>query len=213
MGDRVVPGMGNELREFVENALNKTGVEVFTSTKVMRLTRNSVTIEHNGVAEEIETAGVVWTAGVRVSPLIESLELQKNERGLIIVDATLQAHGRTEVFALGDIAYFTDANPRIVGTAQLAYQQSRLAADNIKAYLHGRDLKTKYFEELGEAVSLGTENAALLVGNKPFGGPLARQARFALYTGRLPTWHHRLKVGSSWFFGGTAPRPLQPLGL
>ena len=34
----------------------------------------------------------------------------------------------------------------------------------------------------------------------------------ALYTARLPTWHHRLKVGASWFFEGTTARPLQPLG-
>jgi hypothetical protein len=39
-------------------------------------------------------------------------------------------------------------------------------------------------------------------------GQLARQARFALYTTRLPTWQHRLKVGAAWFFGGKTPRPL-----
>ena len=69
-------------------------------------------------------------------------------------------------------------------------------------------------EELGEALSLGTERGAvLLAGGKAFGGALARQARFALYTSRLPTWHHRLRVGASWFFCGTEPRPLLPLGM
>jgi hypothetical protein len=34
-----------------------------------------------------------------------------------------------------------------------------------------------------------------------------------MYTARLPTWHHRLRVGASWFFEGTQPRPLQPLGF
>jgi hypothetical protein len=29
----------------------------------------------------------------------------------------------------------------------------------------------------------------------------------------LPTWHHRLRVGASWFFEGTTPQPLLPLGL
>ena len=36
---------------------------------------------------------------------------------------------------------------------------------------------------------------------------------FALYTSRLPTWHHRLRVGASWFFEGTTPQPLLPLGF
>ncbi|HBB87881.1 MAG TPA: hypothetical protein DC047_09720, partial [Blastocatellia bacterium] len=77
----------------------------------------------------------------------------------------------------------------------------------------GEPLHTKHFEELGEAVSLGTERAAVLAGGKVFGGPLARQARFAMYTARLPTWHHRLRVGASWFLGRTTPRPLLPLGI
>jgi hypothetical protein len=34
-----------------------------------------------------------------------------------------------------------------------------------------------------------------------------------MYTARLPTWHHRLRVGASWFFEGTQPRPLHPLGF
>jgi NADH dehydrogenase FAD-containing subunit len=95
----------------------------------------------------------------------------------------------------------------------LALQQAGLAAKNVRALLNRQPLQTKHFEELGEALSLGTERAAVLAGGKAFGGALARQARFTLYTSRLPTWHHRLKVGASWFFEGTSPRPLQPLGF
>jgi len=50
--------------------------------------------------------------------------------------------------------------------------------------------------------------AKVLTGGKAFGGALARQARFALYTSRLPTWHHRLRVGASWFFEGTQMKPI-----
>ncbi len=116
------------------------------------------------------------------------------------------------IFALGDIAFYPDATPTLAGTAQLAFQEATLAARNIKAFNEGKELHTKHFEELGEAISLGTERAAVLTGGKAFGGALARQARFAFYTSRLPTWHHRLRVGASWFFEGTTPRPLLPLG-
>jgi len=148
-----------------------------------------------------------------MNPLIESLAVEKTNRGLIVVNPTLQLHSNENIFALGDIAYFQDATPTLAGTAQLAFQQAGLAAGNIKAFLSGKELRTRHFEELGEAVSLGTERAAVLAGGKAFGGPLARQARFALYTARLPTWQHRLRVGASWFFDGTTPRPLLPLGL
>jgi NADH dehydrogenase FAD-containing subunit len=213
MGATVVPGMGEEIRNIVEDALKHARVEIHTETRVLRVKADGFTIEHNGEQTDVEAAGVVWTAGVRVNPLIEKLEVEKDRRGLILVEPTLQVRGRKGVFALGDIAFFKDATPTLAGTAQLANQQASLLAANIKAHLDGRRLHARHFEELGEALSLGTENAAVLAGGKAFGGPLARQARFALYTARLPTWHHRLKVGASWFFEGTTARPLQPLGF
>jgi NADH dehydrogenase len=213
MGDQVVPGMGEEIRELVEDALRTSHVEVHTLTRVVRVGPKTLTFEHDGRQTEIETAAVAWTGGVRVSPLIESLQVEKTTRGLIVVKPTLQVASHENVFALGDIAHFPDATPTLAGTAQLALQQAGLLAKNIKAFLEGDELQTKHFAELGEAVSLGTERAAVLAGGKVFGGALARQARFALYTSRLPTWHHRLRVGASWFFEGTTPRPLLPLGV
>lgn len=213
MGDRVVPGMGDDIREFVEDALRESHVEVHTLTRVVRVNEKTLVFEHNGAETEIDTAAVVWVGGVRINPVIENLQVEKTKRGLIVVKPTLQLLSHENIFALGDIAFYKDAAPVLAGTAQLAYQQAGLAARNVKAFLAGDELQTKHFEELGEAVSLGTERAAVLAGGKAFGGPLARQARFALYTARLPTWHHRLRVGASWFFDGTAPRPLLPLGI
>ena len=213
MGDNVVPGMGEQIRVFVEDALRQSHVEVHTQTRVVKLTADEVTFEHQNNRETLKTAGVVWTGGVKMSPLIEKLDVEKNKRGVLIVNPTLQLPQHNNVFALGDVAFYPDATPTLHGTAQLAFQQASLAARNIKDFLEGNDLHTKHFEELGEAISLGTERAAVLTGGKAFGGALARQARFALYTSRLPTWHHRLRVGASWFLGGTEPRPLLPLGL
>lgn len=213
MGDKVVPGMGEEIRAFVESALQESRVELHTLTRVLCVSENSVTVEHNGAQTKIQTAAVVWTGGVLMNPLIQGLKAEKTERGLLRVNPTLQLKGHDNVFALGDIAFFPDATPTLAGTAQLALQQARLAARNIKSFIAGEELTTKHFEELGEAVSLGTERAAVLAAGKVFGGPLARQARFAMYTARLPTWHHRLRVGASWFLGGTTPRPLLPLGI
>lgn len=213
MGDRVVPGMGEEIRELVENGLRESDVEVHTLTRVVNVTSDGLTFEHDGKQEHVKTVGVVWLGGVRMNPLVERLEVEKNKRGLIAIKPTFQLTQHDNVFALGDIAYYPDAAPTLHGTAQLAFQEAGLAGDNVKAFLNGKELRTKHFEELGEAISLGTERAAVLTGGKAFGGALARQARFALYTSRLPTWHHRLRVGASWFFEGTAPRPLLPLGL
>ena len=213
MADRLVPGMGEEIRRFVEDALENERVEVHTETRVVRVTENDITLEHKNDRLEIKTAGVVWVAGVQPNPLTDSLAVERNRRGLIIVEPTLQVKSHPNIFALGDVAFYRDVAPTLAGTAQLALQEAHLCARNVRAFIEGGELKSKHFVELGEAVSLGTEHAAVLSAGKVMGGPLARQARFAMYTARLPTWHHRLRVGASWFFEGTAPRPLQPLGF
>jgi NADH dehydrogenase len=213
MSERIVPGMGDTIRAVVDEALIESHVEVHTLTKVIEVTSSSITVEHNNLLTRIDTAGVVWVGGVEVSPVIKNLDVPKTRNELIKVAQTLQVPSYPNMFALGDIAFYEAATPTLAGTAQLAYQEAGVAAHNVRAFLKGDQLQTKYFEELGEAMSLGTERAAVLTGGKAFGGALARQARFAMYTGRLPTWHHRLRVGASWFFEGTEPRPLLPLGF
>lgn len=213
MTDRLVPGMGDEIREYVEKELHEHRIEVHTRTRVARVTGNSLTLAHNDRETEVRASGIVWVAGVRINPVVEALRVDKDKRGLIMVEPTLQVRGHENAFALGDIAYYPDVAPTLAGTAQLALQQAHLCARNVRAFLNGDQLTTKHFVELGEALSLGTEHAAVLTAGKVMAGPLARQARFAMYTARLPTWHHRLRVGASWFFEGTEPRPLQPLGF
>src|SRR5215471_8306774 len=213
MADRLVPGMGEEIRKYVENALERERVDVHTGTRVVRVSQNQITLNHRDQEMELNTAGIVWVAGVRPSPVIDTLAVERDRRGLIMVEPTLQVRGHANVFGLGDVAFYRDTEPTLAGTAQLALQQAHLCARNVRALIKGRELKSKHFTELGEALSLGTEHAAVLTQGKVIGGPLARQARFAMYTARLPTWHHRLRVGASWFFEGTEPRPLQPLAF
>ena len=76
----------------------------------------------------------------------------------------------------------------------------------------GKKLETRKFEELGEALSLGTERAAVLAGGKVL---VARSqdklvSHFTRH-GFQPA--SPAEGGASWFFEGTTPRPLLPLGL
>ncbi|HEY0173954.1 MAG TPA: FAD-dependent oxidoreductase [Pyrinomonadaceae bacterium] len=208
MGRQVVPGMDDEIRAAVERVLEEKRVEIFSETKVVEVQKRGVVLEHAGERETISAAGVVWTAGVRVNPLVGRLDAEKTKGGLLVVERTLQLPGRPEVFALGDIAYFPHVVPSLAGTAQIAFQQSKLVARNVQELIDGGAPSAGHFEELGEAISLGVDEAAVLTAGRVVGGQIARQARFALYTTRLPTWHHRLRVGAAWFFGGKSPRPL-----
>lgn len=207
-GDRLVPGMGDDMLEIVNKSLRNCKVEVQTKTRVLEVKSGGIISEFDGKQTETRVAGTIWVAGVKPNPLLETLDLEKNNIGLVLAEATLQAKGKENVFVLGDIAFVENVAPVLLGTAQLANQEATLVTANIKLFLNNKPLKTKRFEELGEALSLGTENAAVLVAGNAVSGDIARKARFALYSSRLPTWHHRLKVGSDWFFNGTSPNSI-----
>jgi demethylphylloquinone reductase len=208
MGDRLVPGMGVDLRKIVEKSLQDCKVSIHANTRVLEVKSDGIISEFDGNQIETKVAGTIWVAGVKPNPLLETLDLVRTNHGLVFAEATLQAKGKDNVFVLGDIAFVENVEPILLGTAQLANQQATLLSENIKLFFDDKPLKTKEFEELGEALSLGTENAAVLVAGNAVSGDIARKARFALYSSRLPTWHHRLKVGSDWFFNGTSPNSL-----
>ncbi len=207
--DEIAAEMDEGLRAHALHALENAHIEIQTKTKVQRVGMSSVTIEQDGAQTEIKTAAVVWTGGVQVDPLVLKLKLEKEaKKNLIVVENTLQARGHENVFALGDIAHYLNADKGLNGTAQLAYQQATLAADNIKALLAGKELRTEFFKERGTALSLGTTDAAVEIGGEVLTGRLAREARFAAYAARLPTWRHRLTAGAQWLLGGSNPQPL-----
>jgi hypothetical protein len=102
--------------------------------------------------------------------------------------------------------------PTLAGTAQLALQESHLCAHNIRTFNEGGQLKSKHFAELGEALSLGTEHAAVLTGGKVIGDHSRASAFRALHP-RLPPGITVCAWASCGSIEGTQPRPLQPLGF
>src|ERR687893_193595 len=63
MAEHVVPGMGDELREYVEEALREAGVEVHTRTRVRRATPEGMRFEQAGAETELEAAAGVLGGG------------------------------------------------------------------------------------------------------------------------------------------------------
>jgi NADH dehydrogenase len=54
--------------------------------------------------EELETATVVWCAGMRASPLTEQLPVARDRLGRVPVDDYLRVIGVESIFAAGDVA-------------------------------------------------------------------------------------------------------------
>ncbi|MEH2055375.1 MAG: NAD(P)/FAD-dependent oxidoreductase [Nostoc sp.] len=186
-------------REAAKKAIEARRVFVDLETKVESIEQNSISLEYKSQLDTIPVDLVIWTVGTRVAPVVKSLALKQNQRGQISITSNLQVIDHPEIFALGDLADCHDIEgQQVPATAQAAFQQADYTAWNIWATLTNRPLLPFRYQQLGEMMALGIDNATLTGLGIKLDGPLASVARRIAYLYRLPTLDHQLKVGFNW---------------
>lgn len=186
-------------REAAQQALEQRGVWLDLETNVQSVGAETLTLDYKGKIDELAVELVLWTVGTQIAQAVREIPLQHNKRGQIAVTSTLQAIDRPEIFAVGDVADCRDAEgQQVPSTAQVALQQAEYAAWNVWASLSDRPLLPFRYFNLGEMMTLGTDNATLTGLGIKLQGPLANLTRRLAYLYRLPTWEHQLKVGLNW---------------
>jgi NADH dehydrogenase len=100
-GPVVAPDMGSEARPYIEARLRDLGVETVLGSGIARLDEDGVTLE-NG--ERIDAGTVIWSAGMRASPLTTQLPAERDNLGRLLVEPDLRVPGSPRVFAAGDTA-------------------------------------------------------------------------------------------------------------
>ncbi|CDN16679.1 NADH dehydrogenase [Richelia intracellularis] len=199
VGDCILRNSPDFNSEAATKALEARGVFVDLNTKVESITQDSIKLEYKGTTDTIPVDLVIWTVGNKVSPVIQSLDCKQNQRGQIAIAPTLQLLEYPHIFALGDIAECIDADgSQVPATAQVAFQQSDYTAWNIWASLTNRPLLPFQYQNLGEMMALGVDDATLTGLGLSLQGPLASVARRLAYLYRMPTLDHQLRVGFNW---------------
>jgi demethylphylloquinone reductase len=199
LGDKILRNSPEFNREAATKALEARGVFMDLDTKVQSITQDSMSLEYKDQIDTIPVELVIWTVGTRMSPVVQSLPFQQNQRGQINVTPTMQVLEHPEIFALGDLADCKDAEgQQIPATAQAAFQQADYTGWNIWASLTNRPLLPFRYQHLGEMMTLGVDNATLAGLGIKLDGPFANIARKLAYLYRMPTLEHQLKVGFNW---------------
>jgi selenide, water dikinase len=103
---------------------------------VTRLERGPVVIA--GTAHQ-EFDQVVWTTGARALPWLAESGLETDERGFLLVDATLRSVSSAEVFAAGDCATVRGAaHPK---SGLYSVRHGEVLADNFRKMLADESLR------------------------------------------------------------------------
>ena len=183
----------------VKDALEKRRIWIDLETEVSQITSDSLSLCYKGRTDTIPVDLVIWTVGTQVLDWLQDLPLKHSEQGLITVNSELQVIDHPEIYALGDLADCKDATgQQIPRTAQTAFQQSDYCAWNLWASITRRPLLPFRYQELGEMLVLGINNATFNGLGMELDGPLAYLTRRLIYLYRLPTFKHQLNVGLSW---------------
>ncbi|MGF1460244.1 MAG: NAD(P)/FAD-dependent oxidoreductase [Leptolyngbyaceae cyanobacterium] len=198
-GDDILQTSTDFNRQAARDALSQRGIWLDLETSVEAVTRDTLTLNYRGQSDELPVDIVLWTVGTKVVPLIDALDLPRNERQQIKVQPTLQVIDHPEIYALGDLADCRDAaGQQVPNTAQSALQQADYVGWNIWADLSDRPLLPFRYQHLGEMMTLGIDNATLTGLGLRLEGPLAHVARRLTYLYRMPTVNHQMRVGLNW---------------
>ena len=202
-GNFILPELGEELGRYAERKLRERNVEVIKGARVANYDGVVVTLSDG---TSIPAATLIWTAGVKPSPVIASLPCEK-ERGRLLVSEYLAVTGVPGLWAAGDCAAVPILNTENFHppTAQHGLREGVTVAKNIEATILGRPLKLFRYQIMGLLASIGHRAGVAMVFGIKFSGFIAWWFWRSVYLMKLPRLAKKLRVMVSWtldlFFG------------
>lgn len=194
------------LREFARARLaKKSGVQIHQGDAVELVKQQELLLKSG---KRIPYGTLLWNAGTKAVPLVQSLDLPKERCNRLLLDPFLRCKGRNDIFAIGDCAHFgADGLPQ---TAQVADQQAAYLARQLNA---GESFD-RPFALTGlpsVAYSVASPTLARLPGVERFHGWLAAMAWRSSYLSKL-SMRSRLAITSDALSTALFGRSLTRLG-
>ncbi len=161
--DAIAPAMGPNPRPLIEKALREAGVETRLGVGVSLLNETGVTLSDN---QSIDSATVIWAAGMRANPLTEQLQAERDRSGRLVVDRHLRVPEVPTIFAAGDtaLAATDDLGHRALMSCQHANRLGAAAGHNAAADLLDVALEPYQQKNYVTCLDLGPSDAVFTRG-------------------------------------------------
>ena len=195
-GKFLLPELGEELGRYTEKKLAQRKVEIIKGARVAGYDGSVVKLTDG---TSIPAATLIWTAGVKPSAAIESLDCKK--RGRLLVNEYLAVPGASGLWAAGDCAAVPDGYETgnfFSPTAQHGMREGITAAKNIEAAIDDRPLKPFVFTTLGQLATIGRRTGVAMIFGFKFSGLIAWGMWRSIYLMKLPRLAKKLRVMMDW---------------
>jgi NADH dehydrogenase len=211
MKDAVLPEMTPEMGQYARRRLERRGYQVRLGTPLREVREDAAVI---GDGEVIPTRTVVWTGGVRPSPLVADSGIEVDRAGRAVAVATMET-SRPGVFAIGDCASI--ANPDdpegrpYVPNAQNAVREAKTLARNVIARIDGGPMHPFRYRMIGSLASIGSATGVGVVYGIQVRGFIAWVMWRGYYWLQVPRVNRKVRVLLDW--GLTALFGIDPVQL
>jgi NADH dehydrogenase len=189
----ILADIPRKLGTYAGRKLEQRGVEIHVNETLTSYDGETATLS-GGTTVPAHT--LVWTAGVKASPLLQEFGLPLDERGRVRVDATLRVEGLDNVWSLGDCAAVP--NTRTPGetdppTCQHALRQARQLAKNLTG-----EPQPYGYRMLGQVATLGRFKGIADVMGVRVSGFLGWFIARSYHLYALPLFSRKARVVADW---------------
>lgn len=169
----LLASMSDEASANAKKYLTNMGVNIRLGT---RLKDYDGDIAYLDSGEQVATRTLIWVSGV-TGISIKNIDSDRIGRGnRILVNEFNQLEGLKDVFCIGDLALslhdpaYANGHPQL---AQVAIQQARRVAQNLKRLDKGENLIAFSYKNYGSMATVGRNKAVADLGKVKLGGRLA----------------------------------------
>lgn len=214
---RVLPEVDPDMGAYTVQQLLRRRMDIRLGTRLESCVDGLVSLS-DGDSFPADT--IVWTAGVKPSPMLDATDFPRDDRGRITCQPTLQVVDGDQLVAdawsAGDCAAVPDLTKEpgsyCSPSAQHAVRQANRMADNIVNVIRGREPVPYQHRHVGSVASLGLyRGVAQVYGIKMKGLPAWFMHR-TYHMSRIPSLNRKVRVVADWTLAFFLRREVVALG-
>jgi NADH dehydrogenase len=185
------------LQRAAKRTLERKGVQVRLSTPVRELQASGSLVLGDGGT--VSAATVVWTAGVKASPVGELLGVALDRGGRVPVDEWMHVAGVPDVYAIGDLAEVHGVGGPHPMLAPVAIQQAEHVARQFAAEATGEPGPGPFrYRDKGTMATIGRNSGIAQIGRLHFSGFIGWVMWLVVHLVQIIGFRNRLIVLINW---------------
>jgi NADH dehydrogenase len=194
-GPRILPGFDPKLSAKAADTLSHMGVTVKLNNPVSVVRTDGVMVGN----EWVPSSNVIWAAGNKAAPLLNTLSVPQDSYGRVKVGRDLAIPDEPWIFVLGDAAHCLgrDGKP-LPGVAPVAMQEGRYVATLINQELSPEHRPPFVYTDRGMLATIGRAQAVAQIGPLHASGFLAWALWCIVHIFFLIGFRNRIRVMSEW---------------